>query len=981
MRFSLTDRRFTPQDFWSRFHHQVLRPVFSSTTFSADGSTAISDDDREGAVVGAYRLLRRIGAGGMGTVWLAERADGLLQREVALKLPRGAWLRADLVARMERERDILSTLEHPNIARLYDAGVTAGGRPYLALEYVDGRSIDEYRAAEALDVRARVRLFLQVVQAVAYAHGRLVVHRDLKPSNILVTRDGQVRLLDFGIAKLLNDRNDGPSGVTEIAGRPHTPEYASPEQISGEPLGTASDVYSLGVVLYELLAGTRPYKTRRRSSGTLQKAILETDPAPPSTATTNAAERRTVRGDLDTIVLKTLKKNPAERYATVSALGDDLQRWLEGRPVHARPDSARYRVSKFVRRHAIAVGAATVVVASLAGFGIVSVRQARVVSEQRRVAQIERDTAEQVVRVLIDLFQTTNPEVRPDGDRMPVGEFLSGAQDRSLELLRATPTVRARLQQVFGLIQQTRGQYREARAALEAALTEQERLLGPDHPDTLESLQAIAELAAVLGENERARALLEESLRRHTRVFGDRHERTAGVLRALAPVLANTDPDEAGRLLMRAVEIRRARLRPDDPVRAKTLASLGGYYSQRGDYERATEAYQEALAVFPTAQARRHPSAITILSDFAALLGRINRHAEAEALQREAIEVGRQVLGAETLPVANLLNNLGVTQSNLGRHEEAERTFRAAYDSHRSILGEHHWRTANAARNVGRALTIRQQYPEALTWMDRAISTMDTPEIAKEPGRTAVAFGMRAQRALVLFRLNQQREALAQVSAAVAGLERLPPSDTARVLPLAQVLLGRMLNETGRPRDAEPTLEAALRGFEQLGPTHPQRSEAACELARARLLQQSRDEHRRQLRECLPIYQSWGLADPEVVASLERLLNGGRPIGSPISTPVMFGAAARLRSKRESTHFRLSGGNDRPFNDGTMKMSSMKLWRLEPDRFCQPTRIESVCPLRALRPHSQRSRRPGETPIASIHSFPAYNRRCTCAPS
>jgi serine/threonine-protein kinase len=833
---------------------------------------AAPEDDREGAIVGAYRLLRPIGAGGMGTVWLAARADGLLQREVALKLPRGAWLRADLVARMDRERDILSTLEHPNIARLYDAGV-AGGRPYLALEYVDGRSIDEYCAGAGLDVRARVHLFLQVVQAVAYAHGRLVVHRDLKPSNILVTREGQVRLLDFGVAKLLDDENDPRSGVTELAGRPHTPEYASPEQVSGEPLSTASDVYSLGVVLYELLAGTRPYKIRRSSAGALEAAILETDPAPPSASTADAARRRNLRGDLDTIVLKALKKNPVERYATVNAFGDDLRRWLEGLPVQARPDSTWYRVSKFVRRHAIAVAAAAVVVASLAAFGIVSARQARVVAEQRRVAQVERDTAEQVVRVLIDLFQTVNPSVRPDGDRMPVGEFLAGAQGRSLELLRSTPAVRARLQQVFGLIHQTRGQYVEARKSLDAALDEQRRLLGADHPETLESMQALAELAALLGEDERARALLEESLRRHTQVFGDRHERTARVLRALAPVVATTDLDASGRLLVRAVEIQRARSRSDDPVLAETLGSLAGYYAHRTEYERARQTYREALAIFPTPEARRHPVAITILNDYAALLGTLTQHTEAEVVQREAIDVGRQVLGADTLTVANLLNNLGVTQSHLGRHEEAERTYRASFEIHLSLLGDRHWRTVNAARNVGRALFLRQQYAEALTWMDRAIAAVDTPEIANDPGRAPGAFLMQAQRAHVLFRLNQRRQALAQVSAAVEGLARLPPRDAAGRLAAARLLLGRMLNETGRPGDAEPILAGAFREFGHLGPANPQRAEAACELARARLLQQPRGDVRQQLRECLPVYRSWGLAEPQVVASLERLLD------------------------------------------------------------------------------------------------------------
>ena len=623
-------------------------------------------------------------------------------------------------------------------------------------------------------------------------------------------------------------------------------------------------------MLYELLAGTTPHKLRRSSRHALEAAILETDPAPPSASTPPPPQRRILRGDLDTIVLKALKKKPAERYATVNALDDDLQRWLEGRPVLARSDSARYRLSKFVRRHAMAVAAATVVVASLAGFAVVSARQARVLTEQRRLAQVERDTAEQVVRVLIDLFQTINPSVRPDGNRMPVGEFLAGAQGRSLELLRSTPAVRASLQQVFGLIHQTRGQYVEARRALEAALADQERLLGADHPETLESMQALAELAAALGESERARALLEESLRRHTRVFGDGHERTARVLHALAPVVS--DLDEAGHLLMRAVEIQRARRRPDDPVRAETLGSLAGYYTRRTEYERAREVYREALAVFPTAQARRHPAAITILNDYATLLGTFGQHAEAEVMQREAIDVGRQVLGADTLTVANLVNNLGVTESHLGRHEEAERHYRATYESHRSLLGERHWRTVNVARNLGRAISMQQRYSEALTWMDRVVAAVDASEIAKDPSRTAGTLLMRTQRAYVLFRLNRRREALAQASTAVESLERLPPREAPWGLAAARLLLGRMLSEAGRPREAEPVLAAALGGFEQVAPiTHPQRAEAACELARARLLQQPRDEELRRLRECLPTYKAWGLSERQVVASLARL--------------------------------------------------------------------------------------------------------------
>ncbi len=829
--------------------------------------------ERPGATVGPYTLLRELGEGGMGTVWLAQRTDGMVQREVALKLPRGAWPRAELVERMARERDILAGLTHPNIARLYDAGVTPGGRPYLALEYVEGRPIDEYCNDQRLDVRARLRTFLQVAVAVAHAHGKLVVHRDVKPSNILVTADGQARLLDFGIAKLLDQGKTTHTELTERAGRPLTPEYASPEQIAGEALGVASDVYSLGVVLYELLTGTRPYRPQRGSRNALEDAILHTDPSPPSASAIDRARRKVLRGDLDTIVLKALKKNPDERYPTVNAFEDDLQRYLSGRPVLARPDSTSYRFSKFVRRNRLAVGAAAAFVLSVAAFGGVSAWQARVLAEQRRVAQVERDTSEQVVRVLIDLFQATNPSVRPDGDRMPIGEFLADAQTRSLELLRGAPAVRARLQQVFGLIHHSRGQYAPARAALEEALAEQRRLAGPDHPGALESLQALGELARLMGDGERARALLEESLERHRRVYGEQHERTAQVLFAMAPVVATRDLDEAGVLLQRSLDIRRATLGSHHPDVGESLGSLGAYYSRRKDKARAKDFYLQALAVFPTPQDRRNPIAITLLNDFASLLGELNARGEAEALQREAIDLGREVLGPQTLTVANLINNLGTTQALMGRHADAERSFRAAFETHLTLLGEDHWRTHNVARNVGRVLALQQRYAEALPWMDRAIALTAGDDGSKNPGR----WGMLAQRAQMLFRLGRRDEALAEVAVAVESLQRLPPADAGWPLGLARVLHGRMLIETGRPREAEAPLTAALAEFEPFGDAHPQRAETSCELARARLLQGNRAEEWRRLEQCAPIYRTWGLAEREVVASLERLLAGRSP--------------------------------------------------------------------------------------------------------
>jgi tetratricopeptide (TPR) repeat protein len=321
--------------------------------------------DQAGDEVGPYRLIRELGAGGMATVWLAERTDGMLQRQIALKLPRSGWAMG-LAQRMARERDILGALQHPRIARLYDAGVTAGGRPWMAMECVLGQAIDVHCSERQLDVSQRLRLFLQIADAVAHAHARLIVHRDLKPSNILVTAEGDVRLLDFGVAKLLEDDSLSPN-LTQLMGRAITPDYASPEQVACKPVTVATDVYSLGVVLYELLTGQRPYQLGRPTAAALEEAIVSAD-VPQASTRVHRDWRlaRRLRGDLDTVLAKALKKDPAQRYSSVEAFAADVQRHLDGEPVLARPDSRWYRAGKFVRRHALPLGAVAAVVLALA---------------------------------------------------------------------------------------------------------------------------------------------------------------------------------------------------------------------------------------------------------------------------------------------------------------------------------------------------------------------------------------------------------------------------------------------------------------------------------------------------------------------------------------------------------------------------------------------------------------------------------------
>jgi serine/threonine protein kinase/TolB-like protein len=402
--------------------------------------------------VGPYKLLRLLGAGGMAEVWLAQRADGAFKRDVALKLPSLARLREDLARRFARERDILAALEHPNIARLYDAGVSPGGLPYLAMEYVDGKPLTDWSDAHRLDLLARLKLFLQVLEAVQYAHERRVLHRDIKPSNILVTEGGQVRLLDFGVAKLLADEEPDPQ-LTQIYGQALTPEYASPELLLGEPVEAASDIYALGVVLNELLAGSRPYRLKPGASRTvLEQAVVGakvhrvstqlTEQAALARATTPEKLARRLRGDLDAIVLKALARLPAERYPTAKALSDDLQRYLNGSPIHARPARLTYRFGKFAQRHgaggaAAAAGAALATVA--VGYALMHwpAIQGNDSSGARTGSGVgERDTtaltaADKSIAVLpfVDMSEKKDQEYFSDGLSEALIDQLSRSQD------------------------------------------------------------------------------------------------------------------------------------------------------------------------------------------------------------------------------------------------------------------------------------------------------------------------------------------------------------------------------------------------------------------------------------------------------------------------------------------------------------------------------------------------------------------------
>lgn len=446
--------------------------------------------------VGAYRLISELGRGGMGTVWLAERSDGLMKRRVALKLPRVVWGDA-FAERLGREREILATLEHQHIARLYDAGADVQGRPFLAMEYVEGQSIDAYCRAHSSSVRERIALLVQVMTAVSHAHARLIVHRDLKPSNILVTQDGQVKLLDFGIAKILEGDRTRETALTELGGRALTLDYASPEQIRGEPLGTASDIYSMAVVAYEVLAGVRPYRLKRASAAELEEAIASVEPPLASNSASDSRVARQLRGDLDSILNNALKKAAGERYSTMDAFAQDLQRHLDGEPVLARPDRLGYRAAKFVGRYRLQVAAGAVVAVALVAGTSVALWQAREagLSEQRAKAeaakaQVETATAKAVQGFIESVFNANSMnEADPKTSRATTArELLDRAADRIDKELASAPEAQLRLYNLLaemysgmelderalglerrGLALSTRLHGRESAAALSAA--------------------------------------------------------------------------------------------------------------------------------------------------------------------------------------------------------------------------------------------------------------------------------------------------------------------------------------------------------------------------------------------------------------------------------------------------------------------------------------------------------------------------------
>jgi len=520
--------------------------------------------------LGPYRLLDQIGAGGMSRVYLAERDDEQFRRKVAIKLIDRGPDAIEIVRRFRTERQILANLEHPHIAHLLDGGETEDARPYFVLEYIDGVAIDIYCWHHRLSLHERLKLFLAVASAVSYAHQNLIVHRDLKPSNILVTADGVPKLLDFGIAKILKPTAELSSAEVTVTGQaPMTPQYASPEQIRGEPITTAADVYGLGLLLYELLSEKRPYRLRGRTLLEVERMVCEMDVAAPSSVTPREAAIRSAElvGDLDAIVLKALAKDPAERYATVQQMVEDLRLFLDGRPLAvARPLTLSYQLGKLLRRHALAAAGSATILAVLIGLLIaLSVQSSRLAAE-RDEAQRARDRAEDVSGFLAETFQQIDP--RRGGSRhVTAEEILSLASARLHQELGEQPLTRAQLMTVVGRVYRNLTMFEEAKPLLEEALAIRQAELPDSSPEVAEALYEVALLERKLGDFDRSEKLFKESLRRRQEILGPDHPDTLQTISDMAFLYKHLGKLELARSMLQDVIARRE---PQGPSRDLT---------------------------------------------------------------------------------------------------------------------------------------------------------------------------------------------------------------------------------------------------------------------------------------------------------------------------------------------------------------------------------------------------------------------------
>jgi eukaryotic-like serine/threonine-protein kinase len=811
---------------------------FTETPAFAEGIKLLEENEARslaGQDIGPYKVIRKIGQGGMGAVYLAARADQAFQKEVAIKLIKGGQDTEDVIQRFRSERQILASLDHPNITRLLDGGTTEDGLPYFVMEYIQGEPIDEYCDTHKLNITDRLKLVQSVCSAVHYAHQNLVIHRDIKPGNILVTAEGVPRLLDFGIAKLLAAEPSVADRTVTMARR-LTPESASPEQVRGGNITTASDVYSLGVLLYKLLSGHSPYGLQAKSSEEFERAICEVDPEKPSAVIDRVGEsgangattpqsvsetregtldklRRRLRGDLDNIVLMALRKEPQRRYSSVLQLSEDIRRHLEGLPVIARRDTTGYRTAKFVGRHKTGVAAAALIFLSLAIGIVATLRQARIAAAERDKARLEKTKADRINSFLRDMLSFSDTRSgsanTKKGHDATLADMLDVAGPRAETELNDQPAVKAEMLRTIGAAYTIQPRFDLAEHYLRAALDTDLKFYGPEHPETARTLETLGVTLGNKGDYPGAEKVLSQALAIYRK----------------QPKDANLDARSF----------------------AETLSTLGLLTMKiDGKYPEAETLLLEAVSLGPMLNGKDRALAAHAENFLAALHADRGDYQQAETQARRALDEFQKMGGSERAETADAEINLGSILRIRGQYAQAEPFLQEGLNTFRQLLGDQHPSVAYAWTHMGQLHYLEGKYAEAEEEIRKALKFY---EAALPKGHGALSSPLTVL-GLILNKMGRSAEAETNLREALEIRTRLVPKGN-YLIAITQGALGECLTTEKKYAEAEPLLSESYATFKTVQTDQsPLTQEAA--------------------RRLVTLYQSWG--KPEEAARYQATL-------------------------------------------------------------------------------------------------------------
>ncbi len=798
---------------------------------SADlGMGASSAAVRLGQALGNYRILSRLGEGGMGQVWLAEQTAPL-RRQVALKLIRVGMYDDSVLQRFESERQSLASMNHPSIAKVFDAGTTPDGQPYFAMEYVPGRPITKYCDRERLTIRKRLELFIQVCEGVQHAHQKAIMHRDLKPANILVAEvDGKAtpRIIDFGLAKATAPA-PGEGLLTKMGALMGTPGYMSPEQLDPalQDIDTRTDVYSLGVVLYELLTGFLPFETKsdQRFADKFRQ-LRDEDPLRPSTkvqadrksSQSKANERGTdpkqlvslLRGDLDWITMKALERDRARRYGTPSELAADLGRYLRHEPVTARPASTAYQIRKYVRRHRFGVAVVAAMALLLAGFGVMQALQLRRITR-------ERDRANRITDFMVGMFKVSDPN-QARGNKITAREILDKASNDIETGLTRDIEVQSQLMQVMAATYLNLGLYPRAHALAEHALENRRRALGPRNPKTLESMTQLGWVLDREGHDIEAEKLTRETLDLQRRVLGPENPLTLETTDNLAIILERQAHYlEEEKLERELIAVRSRVLGPEHPQTLRSMLNLGDALHGESRFPEAEKQFRDLLDIERRIWGTTHPSTMATMHNLANVIQEEGRYDEAEALYRETLEAEQTVLGPQHPEASSTMTTLANTiMYGQGRSSEAEALYRKALEIAQSTLGPEHPYTTAAEEGLANAVSTQGHYAEAEK-LHREVLAIRLHLLGPDHTDTLLS---QYNLGDVLFREGHFAEADKVLRETLKSQSRVLGAENPDTL-ASKAFLANILIKEGNPREAEALARQAFEAqLRILGPQH-----------------------------------------------------------------------------------------------------------------------------------------------------------------